>query len=225
LPRELTKKYPNRCVAGKEIRKGNFGAWIRPISDHEKGDLTFEHRRYDDGTDPELLDIVKIFFEKALPQGCQKENHRIDTETRWVKKGRVDWEQLAAAVDHIDGVLWVNGYSGSNGENDRIPEEIAKGLESSLLLVEPERVKISVAMEGGYEKPAYKKVRGHFRLNGHDYLLAVTDPPVEDKYRQKDVGEYNIKAPTRLCISIGEAYKGFCYKLIAGMITPDRARK
>jgi putative nucleic acid modification protein with dual OB domain len=219
------KQYPNRCVAGKEFRRGNFGAWVRPISDQAKGDLTLNHRRYDDGADPDLLDVVKISFEEARPQGCQKENHRIDAAMRWVKKGQIDWEQLAGAVDHIDGALWTNGYSGSNGENDRIPEETAKGLQSSLLLVEPEQLKISVAMEGGYDKPAYKKVRAHFRLNGLYYLLAVTDPPVEDKYRLKEVGEYAIKTPTRLCISIGEAYKGFCYKLVAGLITPDRARK
>jgi hypothetical protein len=219
------KKYPNRCVAGKELRRGSFGAWLRPVSDHPKGDLTLEHRRYEDGSDPEVLDVLKISLQEARPQGCQKENHLIDLDTHWVLERRITWDELAPAVDQIAGPLWVTGYSGSNGTNDRIPEEAAKELPSSLLLIEPEQLSISIALEGGYDKPAYKKVRAHFQLNGRDYLLAVTDPPVEDKYRLKDVGEYKIKAPTRLCISIGEAYKGFCYKLVAGMITPSRAGK
>lgn len=144
----------------------------------------------------------------------------IDSHTSWVLERKITWDELAPAVDHVAGPLWVNGHSGSNGTNDRIPEDIANNLPSSLLLIEPEHFKISVAMEGGYEKPAYKKVRAHFRLNGHDYLLAVTDPPIEDKYRLKEEGEYKVTTPTRLCISIGEAFNGFCYKLVAGMITP-----
>jgi hypothetical protein len=214
------KKYPNRCVAGRELQRGKFGAWIRPVSDLANGDLMLKHRRYEDGTDPKLLDVITISFQEARPQGCQKENHLIDSHTSWALVRKITWDELAPAVDHVAGPLWVNGHSGSNGTNDRIPEDIANNLPSSLLLIEPEHFKISVAMEGGYEKPAYKKVRAHFRLNGHDYLLAVTDPPIEDKYRLKEEGEYKVTTPTRLCISIGEAFNGFCYKLVAGMITP-----
>ena len=218
------KKYPNRCVAGKELQRGNFGAWIRPVSDHPNGDLTLKHRRYEDGTDPKLLDVVTISFQEARPHGCQKENHLIDSDTRWVLERRITWDELAPAVDRVAGPLWVNGHSGSNGTNDRIPENIAKELPSSLLLIEPEELKLSVAMEGGYEKPAHKRVRARFRLNGHDYLLAVTDPPIEDEYNKKEEGEYKVTTPARLCISIGESFNGFCYKLVAGMITPDRAK-
>jgi hypothetical protein len=219
------KKYPNRCVAGKEFRRGNFAAWIRPISDQLNGDLALKHRGYEDERDPSLLDIMKVSFEEPRPQGCQKENHLIDSDTRWVREGSIDWEQLAAAVDHVDGPLWINGYSGSNGLNDRIPEGAARELPNSLLLIEPEEIEIAVGMEGGYEKPPYKKTRAHFHLNGHEYILAVTDPPIEDKYRKKEVGSYAVRTPTRLCISIGESFNGFCYKLVAGMITPDRARR
>jgi hypothetical protein len=213
------KKYPNRCVAGKELQLGKFGAWIRPVSDLANGDLMLKHRRYEDGTDPKLQDVIRISFREARPQGCQKENHLIDSNTNWAFERKITWDELTPAVDHVTGPLWVNGHSGSNGTNDRIPEDTASNLPSSLLLIEPEDFKISVAMEGGYEKPPYKKVRAHFRLNGHEYLLAITDPPIEDKYRVKEEGEYKVATPTRLCISIGEAFNGFCYKLVAGMIT------
>ena len=128
------KKYPNRCVAGKEFRRGTFSAWIRPISDYPNGDLALKHRRYEDESDPSLLDVMKITFEEPRPQGCQKENHLIDSGTRWVKEGRIDWDGLAAAVDTVDGPLWINGHSGSNGLNDRIPEDAARELPNSCWL-------------------------------------------------------------------------------------------
>lgn len=217
------KEYPNRCVAGKEKPAEGFGGWIRPVSSLPKGDLTFQHRRYEDGTDPRLLDVISIPLLEARPQGCQKENHLIDVDSRWVREGRINWDELAVAVDHVAGALWVNGYSGSNGTNDRIPENLAKDQPNSLLLVEPEKLEIAVAKEGGFFSRAHKKVRARFRLNGYEYVLAVTDPPVEDEYVKKDEGDYPVGV-ARLCISVGEAFKGFCYKLVAGMITPDRAR-
>jgi hypothetical protein len=169
------------------------------------------------------LDVVTIQFLEARPQGCQKENHLIDSNSRWIRAGRINWDDFAPAVDHVAGTLWTNGHSSGNGTNDKIPEKVAEDLPSSLLLIEPEQLEIRVAMEGGFFKPAHKKVRAHFRLNGDDYVLAVTDLPVEDDYVKKDEGHYPI-AVARLCISIGEPYHGFCYKLVAAMITPDRAR-
>jgi hypothetical protein len=216
------KEYPNRCVAGKEKAEQGFGRWIRPVSDLAKGDLTSQHRCYSDGTDPRLLDVVTIQFLGPRPQGCQKENHRIDSSVRWVKVGGIGWNELAPAIDKVAGELWRNGDSSSNGLNDRIPEKVAEQLPSSLLLIEPEAFEISVAKEGGVFKPARKKVRGRFQLNGHEYLLAVTDLPVEDQYAKKDEGDYPIQG-ARLCISIGEPYHGYCYKLIAAVITQDRA--
>jgi hypothetical protein len=53
------KQYPNKCVAGKEFRRGNFGAWVRFISDQAKGDLTLNHRRYDDGSTPKTQWVVR----------------------------------------------------------------------------------------------------------------------------------------------------------------------
>lgn len=193
------------------------------MSDLAKGDLTSQHRCYADGIDPKLLDVVTIQFLEPSPQGCQKENHRIDSGVRRAKLGTIGWNELAPAVDNIAGELWRNGDSSSNGLNDRIPEKVAEQLPSSLLLIEPEACQIVVAKEGGIFKPARKKVRGRFRLKGHDYLLAVTDLPVEDQYARKDEGDYPIQG-ARLCISIGEPYHGYCYKLIAAVITPERAR-
>jgi hypothetical protein len=218
------KEYPNRCVAGKELQRGHFGEWIRPVSDFPKGDLSLQHRQYEDGSDPGLLDIVKISFLEARPQGCQKENHLIDPDAYWVREGRVTWDELTPAIDPIAGPLWVNGHSSYNGTNDKIPDEAANDLAGSLVLIEPEELAITVGMEGGNFKPARKKVRARFRLQRHVYVLAVTDLPIEDEYCRKEEGDYPIDV-ARLCISVGESYHGFCYKLVAAMITPDRVRQ
>lgn len=52
----------------------------------------------------------------------------------------------------------------------------------------------------------------------------MTDPVVERKYLVKDDGEYEI-GECFLTVSLGEPYKGDCYKLAAAVITPDRERR
>jgi hypothetical protein len=99
------------------------------VSDLPKGDLTFHHRRCEDGADPRLLDVVTIQFLEARPQGCQKENHLIDSNSRWIRAVRINWDEFAPAVDHVVGTLWINGHSSGNGTNDKIPEKVAAAKE------------------------------------------------------------------------------------------------
>lgn len=124
--------------------------------------------------------------------------------------------------DTIADVLWINGYSSYNGTNDRIPEDSANTLRNSLVLVQPEELTVIVNIEGAEFNNSKRKVRASFRLNNHEYKLAVTDPKIEKTYLKKANGTYKIKADRAyLCISIGEPYDGFCYKLIASIITPN----
>jgi hypothetical protein len=51
-------------------------------------------------------------------------------------------------------------------------------------------------------------------LNEVNYRLSVTDPTVESEYAD---GAHDIGRAI-LCISLGEPYEGYAYKLIAGMI-------
>jgi hypothetical protein len=79
---------------------------------------------------------------------------------------------------------------------------------------------ISVAVEGADFNNPKRKVRARFRLNGESYVVAVTDPVVAREYLAKDDGEYPVDVAL-LCVSIGEPYQGYCYKLAAAVITPD----
>ena len=69
-------------------------------------------------------------------------------------------------------------------------------------------------------KPPHRCKTGFWQANGVRYRLAVTDPIVESKYLAGNDGTYDV-GNAILCISLGEPYKGYAYKLIAGVIVPS----
>jgi hypothetical protein len=73
-----SRKHSGRCVAGIEINDGTLGDWIRPVSDRVSEEVSLEERRYEDGKDTQLLDIVTIEMKRPHPHDCQTENHVID---------------------------------------------------------------------------------------------------------------------------------------------------
>lgn len=197
----------------------NFGEWIRPVSPRPTQEISLEERRYKDGRNPSLLDIIAIQMKSPQPQRHQHENHLIDTDCYWVKQGTVAWQDLQAAVEDPGGPLWFNGYSSYHGQNDRVPEGSLDGLFRSLYLVRPEQLKLVVAPEGGDFGPPRRRVRGRFNLCGHPYGIVVTDPHREFDFLARDDGEYPV-GEALLCVSLGEVFHGYAYKLAASVITP-----
>ena len=57
-----------------------------------------------------------------------------------------------------------------------------------------------------------------FSLNAEQYLLSITDPIVERKYLAGPNGEFKV-GHAILCVSLGEPYLGYAYKLIAGVFS------
>jgi len=212
-----SRKLSGRCVAGKEISATcQVGAWIRPVSSRPKQELQPNERRYVNATEPQLLDKIEISFEAPVPHEYQVENHLIDPAVSWVKTGTITWNDLDTAVDPFNASLWIDGHSSYNGVNDRIPYAQAQPLPSSLKLIEPENLIVTVAMEGINPKST---PRAHFSLSGKNYAFKVTDPVAAACYLSQGEGDYEVGA-ARLCISIGEPFEGYCYKLVAGIITP-----
>jgi hypothetical protein len=78
---------------------------------------------------------------------------------------------------------------------------------------------ISIEVEGAAFGNGKRKVRGHFTFDRVKYTLAVTDPVVERKYLAGPDGEFTV-GPATLCISLGEPWNGYAYKLIAAVILP-----
>jgi hypothetical protein len=211
-----SRKMSGRCMAGKEYSQSDgFGVWVRPVSDRATQEVSEEERRYSNGDDPKLLDIVDIPMIEAMPHAHQIENHLIDSQQHWVKRGELDWNGIGPAIEKFGAALWVDGYSSYNGLNDRIPEDQIANIGGSLTLVEPDKLVISVAPEFNQKR----KVRAHLSFGNQAYILMVTDPVIEKQYLAGEDGDFEISA-ARVCISVGEPYQKFCYKLVAAVIKP-----
>jgi hypothetical protein len=191
------------------------------VSARPTQEISEEERRYQDGTDPKVLDVIAIELTGAQPQHHQQENHLIDDGCYWVKQRTISWSELQAAEDPA-GPLWLNGYSSSNGHNDRVPEDRTSGLGRSLYLVRPEQLTLVVASEGGSFGPSRRRVRARFDVSGHSYCVVVTDPWMERRCLAGQDGETRIN-DVLLCVSLGESFHGFAYKLAAAVITRQRA--
>lgn len=218
-----SRKMSGRCVAGKVYDDGHFGEWVRPVSEREHEEISERDRRYRNGRQAELLDIVTIPMKEATPRDYQAENHLIDDGCYWTLAGRIWLEQLAHMVDEHIGELWVNRYSSLHGRNDRVPLEEAAAYDYSLALIQPEELVVSASAESASYGNPTPKVRARFWWNGTRYALRVTDPTVERMALSDPEDERHIKAPY-VCVSLGEAFKGYAYKLVAAVITPDLVR-
>lgn len=188
-------KHGYHCVAGKCI---NTGSWIRPVSNAQGGELNHEQAKFQNcygtyGVKP--LQKIKMEFLRRVPLPHQPENYLIDGEL-WRQNYSIRECELANYLD-TPADLW--------GEGNRVQHaQIIMGLyhiPQSLYLVSVDGLNLYKTSEG--------KRRASFQYNSTDYDLAVTDPKFDDilKGQNELVGI--------LCISLGEEYQGYCYKLVA----------
>lgn len=188
-------KHGQHCVAGKCL---NTGRWIRPVSNAQGAELTHDQAKYQNpygtfGVKP--LQKIRMGFSQHVPLSHQPENYLIDGNL---------WQQhysigLAELPNHLDGPadLW--------GEGNRVPHaQITQGLyvvPQSLYLVQVDNLSLYTTDDD--------RRRASFTYNGINYDLAVTDPKFDEIVRdQREVTGI-------LCISLGEEYQGYCYKLVA----------
>lgn len=88
----------------------------------------------------------------------------------------------------------------------------------TLYLIRVRLLNIEVVVEGAEFGNPRKRLRGEFVYNKVSYRLAVTDSSMEAKYRQRSEGSYTLE-DVIICVSLGEPYQGYAYKLVAGVIT------
>ena len=211
-----SRKLSGRCIAGKEILPSRrIGGWIRPVSARPSEEVSEYERQYEDGSDPQVLDVIDIPLVEASPKNYQQENWLLDAEYYWERVERIDSSQLDRLTDP-DANLWVNSHSSYNGRNDRIPTSIANGLDNSLRLIKVSGMDIYVSQPGLAFNNPKRSVQGRFRYNGVEYWLRVTDPTYERRYLRLPNGNYDMEE-CFLTISLGEPYQGHAYKLIAAM--------
>ncbi|NMZ65864.1 hypothetical protein HBN99_16195 [Pseudomonas oryzihabitans] len=210
-----SNKYSGRCVAGKITEGPRAGHWLRPIGTGEKHEITDRDRLYQDNSYAQKLDIIRIKFKALAAPSFQQENNVIDDETYWVKTAQATLADLENLLDH-PRTLWENGNHSYSGVNDRVSTDILTQPRQTLLLIKPTNVRISVEAEGAQFGNFKRVVRAHFTYNSIDYALTVKDAEAEAYYLSQPDGEYPISA-NYFTISLGEAYKGEAYKLVAAI--------
>ena len=214
-----SRKMSGRCIAGKELfPEGQPGAWVRPVSHRDNQEVSEYERQYEDGSDPRVLDVIKVPLLKAQPRDYQRENWLLDPGYYWERVRRVAPNELAGFTDP-EAPLWIDRHSSAKGMNDRVPLPDANSLASSLRLIRVDQLELSVSQPGRDFGNYRRTVQGRFHYAGTEYWLRVTDPIYERRYLQRRDGDYQIGARF-VTVSLGEAYQGYSYKLIAAIIEP-----
>lgn len=209
-----SRKYSGRCVAGVELLpsqkrgqryevKSTNGrpAWIRPVSGKEFGQV-------DDHLveDINLLDIIKIDDLAECPEGYQSENILFQPEAiEVVESVPPEPRFLDKLTSPIERDLFGNQTATIS------PEEIAL-LDYSLVLIKPE------SWSCHHHTNIYgKKTRMKFTHNQIDYDLPITDLNFCETFENcPSIGESF--SSVYLAISLGKFFKGYYYKLVAGVI-------
>lgn len=213
-----SRKTSGRCIAGKEWHEGTAGEWVRPVSTRSTHEISEEERRYEDGRDPQLLDIVFVPCESHQPLPHQRENHVIDSEYYWASQGTLAWNDISGWLDQPD-TLWGTGEGSYAGINNRVA--IGREDGSSLYLISVACLRLLVGRKAPEYPDSKRAVMGEFSYQGSMYRMDVTDPIIERKYLGQADGQYDIPKPV-LCVSLGDSYQGYFYKLVAGIMHAER---
>src|SRR5260370_16894129 len=67
-----SRKLAGRCVAGKEWDGQKIGAWCRPVSARDRGELTAERWYRKTWRDPQLLDLIEVACSGRSRQGFKR---------------------------------------------------------------------------------------------------------------------------------------------------------
>jgi hypothetical protein len=187
-------KHQQHCVAGKYLANGQ---WVRPVSTEAGAELNHNQAKYQNpyGTfTVKPLQKILMKFSRHVPLIHQPENYLID-ETVWRQNYSIGLNEINNHLDHPDS-LW--------GEGNRVSYiQIRLGtikIEQSLYLVKVDNIQL-------YMKDDKRKIS--FIYNELDYELPVTDPNFD-----KVVNDFSEICGV-ICVSLGEEFKGNCYKLVA----------
>lgn len=188
-------KHGQHCVAGKCV---NTGSWIRPVSNLQGGELSHQQAKIQNPHgifNVRPLQKARMGLAQHAPLPHQPENYLIDG-TVWVQNYSFNAGQLNTLLD-TPGDLW--------GAGNRVDyDQITAGLfnvPQSLYLVQVENLSLYYTEDD--------KRRVSFSYGGIDYDLAATDP------RFDEIVTKNLPTSGILCVSLGENYQGYCYKLVA----------
>jgi hypothetical protein len=220
-----TKHHPMRCVAGRELLgevggTTQWGDWIRPISTHDEGALSFSERRLTDGTDPKPLDVIRVPMSAQEHNPLQPENWLIQSGQVWTKESSCNAEVLIPLVEEPSD-LWLQ----PGQRHDRVHTSFLKNLPKiqSLYLIRPESFAFRIQSKT-WNNETKRKVRAVFTYKGRFYDLALEDPSIGAKcfpnFSKVTDGTIPLKAPVLLCVSLPQEFRefkepGYHFKVVA----------
>ncbi len=150
---------------------------------------------------------MKIKFTKHSPLPQQPENYIISNEI-WEQDYKIEREELKEYLDDPND-LWLDNMSDSDRVNYKLIKNGDIKIEQSLYLIDVD--KIYIYWKDRSNSGKYRQRRGKFEYKNTSYDLPLTDP----NFRQF---EKQVLKNKFLCISLGEDFNGYCYKLIASIL-------
>jgi hypothetical protein len=190
-------KHGAHCVAGKDI---NTKQWLRPVGDKSGCALSYEQVMCTNpyGKYPvKPMQKIKMHLGEHVPIVNQPENFQV-CDSNWTQHYKLAETELENYLDSPKD-LW--------GEGDRVGfNQILSGkinIYNSLCLVKVDELKLFNCGEG--------KRRCSFSYNRIQYDLAATDPMFDRLFNSTAVLKGII------CVSLGEEFHGYCYKLVASI--------
>jgi hypothetical protein len=200
-------KHHQHCVAGKDIITKE---WIRPVGDENGCELQDEQTKYKNKYGKYFakpLQKMKIKFVKKSPLLNQPENHIVSDDI-WIQNYKIDHSEIVNYLDSPPN-LWIDNIS----PNDRVDYQLIQKqtikITQSLYLIQVKKIHIYWKDRSNFEQNPQR--RGIFEYNQVTYDLPLTDPNFSEFEEQDLENKF-------LCISLGEEFNGYCYKLIASIL-------
>jgi hypothetical protein len=206
-----SRKLNAYCVAGIDMTSGE---WIRPTGSGDHGAVTRAEQTLEDGSRPQLLDVIEIPLARPVPEPGQPENWELASGV-WKARDRLDQREARELLERIavdDPIFGTNarGFSAAAVE--------AGAVASSLAVVRP--ADLTWSKEIRFDRV---KLRARFRHAGAWHDLGVTDLAWIAEFADDELGTY-AHADTEdvfLVVSLAEPFHGEHFKLVAGVICLD----
>ncbi|RMG87809.1 MAG: hypothetical protein D6714_01605 [Bacteroidetes bacterium] len=207
-----SKKYGARCIAGIEVipkptggwkivRLNSHPKWVRPVSNGPHGEVSAN-----EAAAIKLLDVVEFEALRPYPNGYQTENVLF-------RKGSLRRLGAVSAKEKAMSVLSDKTATMIFGEDPRrVPTSDIQHYQHSLLLARLDAIQIYYPVEYKTMSP-----RAKILFRGRKYDLPVTDiQTILALYEKPDLlSEYGHIYGT---FSLGMAFEGYHYKILAGLI-------
>lgn len=208
-------KHGGRCIAGIEVvpqSDGSLGIvrhddgrprWIRPVSMSANGEIP-NH----------LAESFKIFSLVKLTdvEPCPDNAH---TEDVHCTRMEICPFELSPTKDFLNQLIDTQHQAIFYFRGKSIPTTIIDRLDYSLMLIHPDNA--CAYCDEGRENSKY---RMKFTYNGSNYDFPITDPVFLEQFK-KIPDSYADLDGAYLVLSLGIAFEGFHYKLVATVLIPN----